>query len=51
MEAYFKNMELSQARTRSVLEYTIMMPAVNNERNWLIEHITANGLSYKSKNH
>jgi outer membrane protein OmpA-like peptidoglycan-associated protein len=49
MEAYFKNMELSQARTRSVLEYTIMMPAVNNERNWLIEHITANGLSYSQK--
>ena len=46
MEAYFKNMELSQARTRSVLEYTIMLPAVSNEREWLIKKITANGLSY-----
>lgn len=44
-EVYFKNMELSQGRTRSVLEY-----CVNNEKNpttsdWAIKHLTANGLS------
>ena len=49
MEAYFKNMELSQARTRSVLEYTIMLPQVEKERSWLIERITANGLSYSQR--
>ena len=45
-KAYFKNMELSQSRTRSVLEYCI-----NNEENsleiskWAIKYLTANGLS------
>lgn len=42
---YFKNMELSQARTRSVLEYTILMPSLQGKRDWLVKHITANGLS------
>lgn len=44
-EEYFKNMELSQARTRSVLQYVIIMPKLQPERDWLIKHITANGLS------
>lgn len=44
-EEYFKNMELSQARTRSVLQYAILMPALQEKRKWLIQHITANGLS------
>lgn len=48
-DAYFKNMELSQARTRSVLEYTITLPSVKNEYNWMIEKITANGLSYSQR--
>lgn len=39
MDAYFKNMELSQARTRSVLEYTITLPAVTNQQEWLIEKL------------
>lgn len=42
---YFKNMELSQERTRSVLEYAIVMPTLQPQREWLIKHITANGLS------
>lgn len=49
MEAYFKNMELSQARTRTVLKYTITLPAVTNQQEWLIEKITANGLSYSQR--
>ena len=49
MEAYFKNMELSQSRTRSVLEYTIMLPGVANEQSWLMQQITANGLSYSQR--
>ncbi len=49
MDAYFKNMELSQARTRTVLKYTITLPAVTNQQEWLIEKITANGLSYSQR--
>ena len=43
--AYFKNMELSQARTRSTLEYLLRLPSVQRENDWLIKHFTANGLS------
>lgn len=43
--AYFQNMELSQARTRSALEFLLKLPPVANERDWLIQHVTANGLS------
>jgi outer membrane protein OmpA-like peptidoglycan-associated protein len=43
--AYFRNMELSQARTRSVLVYALSLPAVNSERGWLRQNLTANGLS------
>ncbi|MBR1730655.1 MAG: OmpA family protein [Selenomonadaceae bacterium] len=45
INAYFKNMELSQARTRSVLEYAIRMPYLQPQQEWLISKITANGLS------
>lgn len=44
-EAYIKNMELSQARTRSTVAYLINLRAVDDERQWLTEHLTANGLS------
>jgi outer membrane protein OmpA-like peptidoglycan-associated protein len=44
-EAYFHNMELSQSRTRSALEYVLMLPQVASEKRWLIAHFTANGLS------
>jgi outer membrane protein OmpA-like peptidoglycan-associated protein len=43
--AYFLNMELSQARTRSTLEYLLRLPPVQKEQDWLVQHVTANGLS------
>src|SRR5262249_29612127 len=43
--AYFLNMALSQARTRSALQYVLTLPAVETEREWLRAHLTANGLS------
>lgn len=43
--AYFLNMELSQARTRSVLQYVLLLPRINGQQQWLKEHLTANGLS------
>jgi outer membrane protein OmpA-like peptidoglycan-associated protein len=43
--AYFLNMALSQSRTRSVLQYTLLLPQVADQRDWLKAHLTANGLS------
>lgn len=43
--AYFLNMELSQARTRSVLQHVLLLPSINKSQQWLKEHLTANGLS------
>jgi len=43
--AYFLNMGLSQARTRSALEFVLRLPAVEKHQQWLIEHVTANVLS------
>jgi outer membrane protein OmpA-like peptidoglycan-associated protein len=42
---YFKNMELSQARTRSALQYLLSLSDTSNHQDWLIKHVTANGLS------
>jgi outer membrane protein OmpA-like peptidoglycan-associated protein len=44
-EAYILNMGLSQERTRSTLAYVLNLPAVGSQREWLKEHMTANGLS------
>lgn len=44
-EAYFRNMALSQERTRAVLEYALGMTTVRPYREWAIGTITANGLS------
>jgi outer membrane protein OmpA-like peptidoglycan-associated protein len=44
-DAYFRNMELSQARTRSALVFALSLPEVNGERDWLRQNLTANGLS------
>ncbi|MDN3650308.1 OmpA family protein [Reinekea marina] len=44
-EAYILNMGLSQARTRSTLSFLLEIPAVQNEKQWLKAHMTANGLS------
>jgi outer membrane protein OmpA-like peptidoglycan-associated protein len=44
-DAYFRNMELSQARTRSALEFALGLPDVAGEKEWLRQYLTANGLS------
>ena len=44
-EAYIFNMELSQDRTRSVLQYVLQIPTIQESRNWLQQQLTANGLS------
>jgi len=44
-EAYFKNMKLSQERTRATLEYVLSNPDARAQLDWLRQVITANGLS------
>ena len=44
-EAYILNMELSQDRTRSVLQYVLQIPAIHGNRGRIQHHLTANGLS------
>ncbi|MBF0246147.1 MAG: OmpA family protein [Planctomycetes bacterium] len=43
--AYFKNMELSQGRTRSVLTHIFAMPETQQQRNWIMPHLSAVGYS------
>lgn len=44
-EEYLNNMKLSQSRTQAVLSYAINMPALQNNLEWIIQKVTANGLS------
>ena len=44
-DTYILNMELSQDRTRSVLQYVLQIPAISNNRKWIQQYLTANGLS------
>jgi outer membrane protein OmpA-like peptidoglycan-associated protein len=44
-DAYILNMGLSQERTRSTLDFLLLLPEVQYEKVWLKEHMTANGLS------
>lgn len=44
-EAYFRNMQLSQGRTRSVLRYVYEMPAVKADRPWIKRYFAAVGFS------
>lgn len=44
-DAYFKNMELSQSRTRTTLQYILQLASVGESQSWLRSHLTANGLS------
>lgn len=44
-DAYILNMGLSQERTRSTLDFLLLLPDVQQEKDWLKEHMTANGLS------
>ena len=45
LDAYFKNMELSQSRTREILEFVLRLPNSAEYADWAKDHITANGLS------
>ncbi len=46
-QSYYKNMALSQERSRAVLEYVLSIPTVRfaENWNWLVPRLTANGLS------
>ncbi len=44
-EAYFLNMELSQDRTLSTLEFMLNLRSLQDKADWLRKHVTANGLS------
>lgn len=45
-DAYLRNLELSQSRTRSVLEFVMALPGVDEHwESWLRPRLTANGLS------
>jgi outer membrane protein OmpA-like peptidoglycan-associated protein len=44
-EAYFLNMELSQGRTRSVLEYVYGLDAIGDHQDWIKANIAAVGFS------
>ena len=45
LDAYFKNMTLSQARTRTTLEFIFLLPETVENEEWLKTRLTANGLS------
>ncbi len=44
-QAYFKNMALSQGRSRSVLEYVYSLDSVKQLENWMKQNISAVGFS------
>ena len=46
-EAYFNNMELSQDRSRNVLQYVLEIrhPKIIQDKEWIKKRLTANGLS------
>jgi len=43
--AYFKNMWLSQGRTRSVLQHVYLLKSIGDNKDWVKEHIAAVGFS------
>lgn len=47
-KAYLENMRLSQERARSVLTYVFGLK-LSEQRDWLIKHLTANGLSFSQR--
>ncbi len=47
--AYFYNMKLSQDRARAVLEFALGLDELKGLKNWIIKHVTANGLSYSQR--
>ena len=44
-DAYIRNMDLSQARTRSTLGFVMGLAEVKQDKDWLKQYLTANGLS------
>ena len=44
-EAYFNNMELSQGRTRAVLQYVYLLPSVASDQLWIKHKFAAVGYS------
>jgi outer membrane protein OmpA-like peptidoglycan-associated protein len=44
-DAYYLNMELSQTRTRSTLQYILSLSEIQNQKIWLKSLLTANGLA------
>lgn len=44
-DAYIRNMNLSQARTRSTLGFVMSLAEVKENKEWLKQYLTANGLS------
>ncbi len=44
-DAYIRNMNLSQQRTRSTLAFLLGLDSVTVDKQWLKTHLTANGLS------
>ena len=44
-DAYIRNMDLSQARTRSTLAFVMGLNEVKQNKDWLKQYLTANGLS------
>ncbi|MCY6482998.1 OmpA family protein [Clostridium aestuarii] len=49
LNSYFNNMSLSQDRTRNVLQYVMNLKDSKQYHKWLIEHLTANGMSYSHR--
>ena len=45
LEAFIKNMELSQERTRSVLEYSLNLEEIQYLTDWMTKTVSANGMS------
>ncbi len=44
-DAYFRNMELSQGRTRSVLQFCLGLPLNADQERWARAMVTANGMA------
>lgn len=44
-EAYIKNMELSQSRTRAIVNFALSMPELQAYHELIKDKLTANGLS------
>jgi len=44
-DAYFRNMALSQDRTRTVLDYVYRLPDLSSDRDWMKRSIAAVGMS------